>query len=91
MYFSPEPGADRSRDVRQRMRRANGADIYVVRVTKHGLGCAKPCWRCIAWCRWAGVRRVFHWDEAAKTFLCVKVNSPTGDSQVDNSSLAVLA
>jgi hypothetical protein len=22
-----------------------GADLYVVRVAKRGLGCAKPCWR----------------------------------------------
>ena len=42
--------------------RVNGADIYVVRTTKKGLGNAKPCWRCLEWCRWAGVRRIFYWD-----------------------------
>ena len=45
--------------------RVNGADIYVVRTTKRGLGNAKPCWRCLEWCRWAGVRRIFHWDASA--------------------------
>jgi len=45
--------------------RVNGADIYVVRTTKKGLGNAKPCWRCLEWCRWAGVRRIFYWDASA--------------------------
>ena len=51
--------APRSRRPRSRV---NGADIYVVRTTKKGLGNAKPCWRCLEWCRWAGVRRIFYWD-----------------------------
>jgi len=51
---SPRPRRPRTR--------VNGADIYVVRTTKKGLGNAKPCWRCLEWCRWAGVRRIFYWD-----------------------------
>jgi hypothetical protein len=42
----------------------------------------------IAWCRWAGVRRVFHWDDATNSFLCVKVNGDSRENQADNSSLA---
>ncbi|KAF9497395.1 hypothetical protein BDN71DRAFT_1387677 [Pleurotus eryngii] len=54
--------------------RLNGADLYVVRVTKVGLGSAKPCNRCVYWCRWAGIRRIYHWDQGSSAFLCVKVN-----------------
>ncbi|KAG0706239.1 hypothetical protein DFH29DRAFT_980513 [Suillus ampliporus] len=36
-------------DARRRDSRVNGADIYVARVIKNGLGSAKPCWRCIHW------------------------------------------
>jgi len=50
-----------------------GADLYVVRRTKTGLGCAQPCWRCVGWCRWAGIKRIFHWDSAEGQFKCVKV------------------
>lgn len=49
--------------------------MYVARVTKHGMGGAKPCWRCLEWCRWAGVKRVFHWDDQEGRFEMVKVNS----------------
>lgn len=28
-----------------RIPKINGADLYVVRATKYGLACAKPCWR----------------------------------------------
>ncbi|KAG8795233.1 hypothetical protein FRC12_016874 [Ceratobasidium sp. 428] len=54
--------------------RVNGADIYVARVkflqsslfpvsdiTATPVGCARPCTRCLIWCRWAGIRRVFYW------------------------------
>ena len=42
--------------------KANGADLYVARMTRSGLlGNAMPCWRCLEWCRWAGVKRVFHY------------------------------
>ena len=61
----------------------NGADLYVARVTKHGVGNARPCWRCIEWCRWAGVKRIFHYvGEAGKggagRFHVVKVNEARG-------------
>ena len=25
------------------------------------MGNAMPCWRCLEWCKWAGVKRVFHY------------------------------
>lgn len=61
-------------NVRRRDARVNGADIYVVRVTKTGMGDAKPCWRCLEWCRWAGIKRVFHWNDHEGKFDVVKVN-----------------
>ena len=61
-------------DMRRRQSRVNGADIYVARTTKNGMGPAKPCWRCLEWCRWAGVKRVFHWDSDAGGFDVVKVS-----------------
>jgi len=66
-------------DLRRRYSKVNGADIYVARVTKSGLGSAKPCWRCLHWCYWAGVKRVFHWDEALGKWDVVKVNCPGTD------------
>ena len=57
----------------------NGADLYVARFTKSGCGSARPCWRCLEWCRWAGVKRIFHWNEESNAFDVVKVNSaPVG-------------
>jgi hypothetical protein len=57
-----------------RSSRANGADIYVVRVGRGGvLGTAHPCARCVQWCGWAGIRRVFHWSPATHRFEVVKV------------------
>ncbi|KAI0830324.1 hypothetical protein BC628DRAFT_1313925 [Trametes gibbosa] len=67
---------DKLWDSRRRDPRANGADIYVARFTKNGFGSAKPCWRCLEWCRWAGVKRIFHWDAEKGKFDVVKVNSP---------------
>jgi hypothetical protein len=64
----------RSRAVRRRHARLNGADLYVARITKIGAGSAKPCWRCIVWCQWAGVKRVFFWDSELGKFEMVKVN-----------------
>jgi len=60
---------------RRRDPRINGADIYVARVTKVGMGSAKPCWRCLEWCRWAGVKRIFHWNGEEGKFDMVKVNT----------------
>jgi len=62
--------SSRTRDLKM-----NGADIYIVRVTKTGCGNARPCWRCLEWCRWAGVKRIFHWSEVTNQFDMVKVNS----------------
>lgn len=28
----------------------------------------------VYWCRWAGIRRIYHWDQSSSAFLCVKVN-----------------
>jgi len=64
---------------RRRDPRVNGADIYVARFTKNGMGSAKPCWRCLEWCRWAGVKRVFHWNGEEGKFDVVKVNSAQGN------------
>jgi hypothetical protein len=66
-------------DLRRRDSKVNGADIYVARVTKRGLGNAKPCWRCLQWCYWAGIKRIFHWDEAMGGWEVVKVNCPGTD------------
>jgi hypothetical protein len=57
-----------------RSSRANGADIYVARVGRGGvLGTAHPCARCVQWCGWAGIRRVFHWSPTTHRFEVVKV------------------
>jgi hypothetical protein len=70
------PGAkDKSRDARRRDPRVNGADIYVCRVTKAGMGNSKPCWRCVGWCKWAGVKRIFHWNGDELKWDVVKVNN----------------
>ncbi|KAG7443219.1 uncharacterized protein BT62DRAFT_953671 [Guyanagaster necrorhizus] len=58
---------------RCRFSKITGADLYVVRTTKSGMGCARPCWRCIDWCDWAGIKRIFHWSESDGTFCCLKV------------------
>lgn len=65
---------------RRRDPKVNGADLYVARITKHGVGNAKPCWRCIEWCRWAGVKRIFHFVGDAGQFNVVKVNEARGDA-----------
>lgn len=71
--------SSKSRDSRRRDSRLNGADIYVARVTKNGMGSAKPCWRCLHWCHWAGIKRIFHWNNTASRWEVVKVNSPGTD------------
>jgi hypothetical protein len=58
----------------QRAHRINGADIYVARLGRGGdLGTAHPCTRCLQWCRWAGIRRIFHWSPSTGSFEAVKV------------------
>lgn len=72
-------GSDLNRwDIRRRDSRVNGADLYVARFTKQGFGTACPCWRCIEWCRWAGVKRIFHWDGDHNRFEVIKVNDAYG-------------
>jgi len=62
-------------DTRRRDPRISGADVYVARVTRKGIiGPASPCWRCIEWCRWAGIKRIFHWDPENGRWEVVKVN-----------------
>nr|GAT47965.1 predicted protein [Mycena chlorophos] len=59
---------------RIRLAKLNGADLYVCRVTRSGeLACSKPCWRCIEWCAWAGIKRIFHWSVLEQRFICLKV------------------
>jgi hypothetical protein len=62
----------------QKMRRrvrTYGADLYVVRVTKSTgrFGNARPCARCVAWSEWAGVRRIYYWDDQLEGFKVIKV------------------
>ncbi|QRV85470.1 deoxycytidylate deaminase (dCMP deaminase) [Ceratobasidium sp. AG-Ba] len=58
----------------KRNKRTNGTDIYVVRVASGTtpVGSARPCARCLFWCYWAGIRRVFYWDASAGGFVSVK-------------------
>ena len=42
------------------------------------MGSAAPCWRCLEWCRWAGVKRIFHWNGDESRFDVVKVNNAQG-------------
>lgn len=84
-------GPEKAPDARRRDAKVNGADIYVVRVTKQGMGCAKPCWRCLEWARWAGVRRIFHWDEAQGRFLVVKVNAVQIEAYGTHSDVRVFS
>ncbi|KIM57829.1 hypothetical protein SCLCIDRAFT_1117738 [Scleroderma citrinum Foug A] len=72
-------GQDRSWNARRRDPRVNGADLYVVRVTKSGVGTAQPCWRCVRWCVWSGVRRIFHWNPEQGKFDVRKVNQENSD------------
>lgn len=78
-HASQVAGQDRSRNARRRDPRVNGADLYVVRVTKTGVGTAQPCWRCVRWCVWSGVRRIFHWNPERGKFDVRKVNEENGE------------
>ena len=80
-------------DARRRDSRMNGADLYVARITKNGCGNARPCWRCLEWCRWAGIKRIFHWNEITNKFDMVKVNNFLADgyeTHADNRLFAGL-
>lgn len=78
-------------DARRRDSRVNGADIYVARFTKSGTGTAKPCWRCLEWCRWAGVKRIFHWNAEELKFEMVKVNSAQLDQYETHADIRLFA
>ncbi|KAH7911128.1 hypothetical protein BJ138DRAFT_1113351 [Hygrophoropsis aurantiaca] len=81
-------------DIRRRDPRVNGADIYVVRVVKNGFGSAQPCWRCVRWCHWSGIKRIFHWNSVERRFDIVKVNNLDNDvyeTQADTRLFAGMA
>ena len=82
---------DRGWDARRRDPRANGADIYVARFTKNGMGSAKPCWRCLEWCRWAGVKRIFHWNADENRFEVVKVNNADSGQYETHADIRLFA
>ncbi|KAG2078415.1 hypothetical protein BDR04DRAFT_1124266 [Suillus decipiens] len=71
--------------------RVNGADIYVARVIKNGLGAAKPCWRCIHWCWWFGVKRIFHWNPVIGVFEVLKVNEGYKDHYETQTDVRLFA
>ncbi|KAH9931625.1 uncharacterized protein BXZ73DRAFT_47129 [Epithele typhae] len=82
---------DRGWGARRRDPRTNGSDLYVARFTKHGTGSARPCWRCLEWCRWAGVKRIFHWDADEGKFLVLKVNSAEGEQYETHADIRLFA
>ena len=83
--------AEKAWSARRRDPRINGADIYVARVTKVGMGSARPCWRCVEWCRWAGVKRIFHWNGEESRFDVVKVNTAERDQYETHADLRLSA
>ncbi|KAI9435795.1 hypothetical protein H4582DRAFT_1817248 [Lactarius indigo] len=88
---SPPGEADKAWSARRRDPRINGADIYVARVTKVGMGSARPCWRCVEWCRWAGVKRIFHWNGEDGKFDMVKVNTAERDQYETHADIRLYA
>lgn len=70
--------SERRWDARRRDPRVNGADLYVVRVSKAGTGSAKPFWRCVRWCPWSDVKRIFHRDPVLGRFGVLKANGTEG-------------
>jgi hypothetical protein len=85
------PEAEKAWSARRRDARINGADIYVARVTKVGMGSARPCWRCVVWCRWAGVKRIFHWNGEDGKFDVVKVNTAEQDQYQTHADIRLYA
>ncbi|KAG1896238.1 uncharacterized protein F5891DRAFT_958882, partial [Suillus fuscotomentosus] len=81
----------RGRNARRRDSKVNGADIYVARVIKNGLGAAKPCWRCIHWCWWFGVKRIFHWNPVIGDFEVLKVNEGYKDHYETQTDVRLFA
>jgi len=83
--------AEKAWSARRRDPRINGADIYVARVTKVGMGSARPCWRCLEWCRWAGVKRIFHWNGEEGKFDVVKVNTAERDKYETHADIRLFS
>ena len=55
------------------------------------MGSAKPCWRCVEWCRWAGVKRIFHWNGEDGKFDMVKVNTAERDQYETHADIRLYA
>ena len=55
------------------------------------MGSAKPCWRCVEWCRWAGVKRIFHWNGEDGKFDMVKVNTAEKDQYETHADIRLYA
>jgi hypothetical protein len=55
------------------------------------MGSAKPCWRCLEWCRWAGVKRIFHWNGEEGKFDMVKVNTAERDQYETHADIRLFA
>jgi hypothetical protein len=88
----PSPDAEHSCwNTRRRDPRVNGADIYVCRITKTGMGTSRPCWRCVEWCRWAGVKRIFHWNGDEMRWDVVKVKSARKDQYETHADIRLSA
>jgi len=77
-------------DARRRDPRVNGSDLYVARFTKLGVGGARPCGRCLEWCKWAGVKRVFHWNGDEGKFDVVKVNDSEQDAYQTHADIRLV-
>ncbi|KAI0076989.1 hypothetical protein K474DRAFT_1596903 [Panus rudis PR-1116 ss-1] len=87
----PRCATDKGWDVRRRDSRVNGADLYVARFTKNGMGSAKPCWRCLEWSRWAGIKRIFHWNPDLGRFEAVKVNDAQREHYETHSDIRLFS
>ncbi|KAJ6625972.1 hypothetical protein B0H10DRAFT_2173969 [Mycena sp. CBHHK59/15] len=86
------PGGSRAAAGRSRSSKLNGCDLYVCRITKTGnFGCSKPCWRCVDWCAWAGIKRIFHWSVEEGRFLCIKVGDASEDVYQTTTDTRLLA
>ena len=55
------------------------------------MGSARPCWRCVEWCRWAGVKRIFHWNGEDGKFDMVKVNTAERDQYETHADIRLYA
>lgn len=90
---STENSAQRSHGTRHqrdhcRDSKLRGCDLYVARISKCGQasGKAAPCWRCIQWSKWAGVKRIYHWNEENGRFEAIKLNDPDVGNAYETTS-----